>query len=154
MGPGYLWYMSSWSYPIPLLDKIAAFLRTIFLDAFSWMKSFVLWLKFHLSLFLRVQLAKIQHWFSNGLVPNRLQAIFWTNVDMIHWRIYAALSEYETVLNTYFCYTINLPIQIYGLGTWIISFDTVNHFRSSKILPTIKHSLASNQWGEYVFHRC
>ena len=33
------------------------------LDAFSWMKSFEFWLKFHLSLFLRVQLTITQHWF-------------------------------------------------------------------------------------------
>ena len=44
-------------------DKMAAILQTIFWDAFSWMKSFVFWLKFHWSLFLRVQLTIIQHWF-------------------------------------------------------------------------------------------
>ena len=27
----------------------------------------------------------------NGLAPNRRQAIIWTNVDPIHWHIYAAL---------------------------------------------------------------
>ena len=27
----------------------------------------------------------------NGLVPNKRQAIMWTNADPIHWRIYAAL---------------------------------------------------------------
>ena len=36
------------------LDKMAAISQTIFSDAFSWMKSFVFWLKFHWSLFLRV----------------------------------------------------------------------------------------------------
>ena len=35
---------------------MAAILQTIFSDAFSWMKSFVFWLKFHWSLFLKVQL--------------------------------------------------------------------------------------------------
>ena len=28
---------------------------------------------------------------ANGLAPNKLQAIIWTNVDPIHWRIYVAL---------------------------------------------------------------
>ena len=32
-------------------------------NAFSWMKSFVFWLNFHWSLFLRVQLTITQHWF-------------------------------------------------------------------------------------------
>ena len=45
------------------LDKMAAISQTLFSDAFSWMKSFVLWSKFHWSLFLRVQLTIIQHWF-------------------------------------------------------------------------------------------
>ena len=47
----------------PPLDKMAAISQTIFSDAFSWIKSFVFWLKFHWSLFLRVQLKVTQHWF-------------------------------------------------------------------------------------------
>ena len=31
----------------------------------------------------------------NGLAPNRRQAIFWTNADLIHGRIYAALGGDE-----------------------------------------------------------
>ena len=31
----------------------------------------------------------------NGLAPNRRQAIIWTNADLIHWRIYAALGGGE-----------------------------------------------------------
>ena len=31
----------------------------------------------------------------NGLVPNRRQAIIWTNTDLIHWHIYAALGGDE-----------------------------------------------------------
>ena len=34
-----------------------------FSNAFSWMKSFVLWFEFHWSLFLRVQFTISQHWF-------------------------------------------------------------------------------------------
>ena len=37
------------------LDNMAAISQTIFADAFLWMKSFVFWLKFHWSLFLRPQ---------------------------------------------------------------------------------------------------
>ena len=76
---------------------MAAISQTMFSDAFSWMKSFILWLKFHWSLFLRVQLTINQRGFflDNGLAPNRRQAIIWTNVDTIHWRIYAALGVDE-----------------------------------------------------------
>ena len=45
------------------LDKMAAIEQTIFSDAFSWMESYVFWLKFHRSLFPRVQLTITQHWF-------------------------------------------------------------------------------------------
>ena len=45
------------------LDKMAAISQTIFAGAFSRMKSFVFWLKFHWSLFLRVQFTITQHWF-------------------------------------------------------------------------------------------
>ena len=42
---------------------MATISQTIYWDAFSWMTSFVFWLNFHVSLFLRVQLTIIQHWF-------------------------------------------------------------------------------------------
>ena len=35
----------------------------------------------------------------NGLVTNRRQAIIWTNVHQIHWRIYAALGGNEFVMD-------------------------------------------------------
>ena len=38
------------------LDKIAAISQTIFTGAFSWMKSFAFWLKFHWSLFINGQI--------------------------------------------------------------------------------------------------
>ena len=56
-------------------DKMAAISQTIFSDAFLWMKSFVLWLKFHWSLFLRAYfdnnpaLGKIMAWRLFGAKP-------------------------------------------------------------------------------------
>ena len=35
----------------------------------------------------------------NGLAPNRRQDIIWTNADLIHWRIYAALGGDELTMN-------------------------------------------------------
>ena len=46
------------------MDKMAAISQRTFLNTFPWMKSFVFWLKFHWSLFLRVQLTMSQHWFT------------------------------------------------------------------------------------------
>ena len=45
------------------LNKMAAILQTIFSDAFSWTKSYVFWLKFLWSLFIRVQFTITQYWF-------------------------------------------------------------------------------------------
>ena len=44
-------------------DKMAASLQTIFSNAFSWMKIYEFLLRFHWSLFLRVQLTIFHHWF-------------------------------------------------------------------------------------------
>ena len=57
----------STSQPIALThwgrDKIDAVLQTTFSNAISWMKMLEFWLKFHWSLFLKVQLTIFQHWF-------------------------------------------------------------------------------------------
>ena len=45
------------------LDKMAAISQRTFSNAFSWMKRFVYRFKFQWSLFLRVLLTIIQHWF-------------------------------------------------------------------------------------------
>ena len=74
---------------------MAAILQITFSDAFSWMKSFLLWLQIHLCLFLRFQLTKNSVSLDNGLAPNRWQAIIWTNPVPIHCRIYAALGGDE-----------------------------------------------------------
>ena len=44
-------------------DKMAAIFQTTFSNAFSWMKMHEFRLRFHWSLFPRVQLTKFQHWF-------------------------------------------------------------------------------------------
>ena len=51
-------------------DKMATISQTVFSDTFLRMKSFVFWLKFHLSLLLRVQLMITHYWF-NTLRPRQ-----------------------------------------------------------------------------------
>ena len=90
---------STWRYRslthLPL-DTMAAISQTIFSDAFSWMKSFVFWSKFHWSLFPRVKLTiKPNIGLDNNSAPYRRQAIIWTNADPIHWRIYESLGGDE-----------------------------------------------------------
>ena len=81
-----------------LRDKMAVISQTTFSNAFSCMKKFEFWLKFHWSLFLRVQLTITKHWFKwwhDGLVLNRWQAIIWTNADLLLWRLYVGLGGDE-----------------------------------------------------------
>ena len=57
----YIVFCYGW-YTHPPMHKMAAISQTIFPDAFSWMKT-TFWLKFHWSLFVRVQLIMTRHWF-------------------------------------------------------------------------------------------
>ena len=99
-----------WLTHLPLV-KMAAISQSIFSDAFLWMKSFVFLLKFHWNLFLRVQLTIVPSIVSdNGLVPNRRQAIIWTNADPVHWRIYVALGG-DKLRSLLFWRAIDLNIQ-------------------------------------------
>ena len=60
------WHWTSNNHPALThlsLDKMAAISQTVFSNAFTWMKMYELRLKFHWSLFLRVQMGITQHWF-------------------------------------------------------------------------------------------
>ena len=76
---------------------MAAFLQTILSYAFSWLKSFVCWFKFHWNSCLSINWQQTIIGWDNGLAPNRQQAIIWTNADPIHWCIYAALRGDELI---------------------------------------------------------
>ena len=76
------------------VDEMAVILQT-FSNAFLWMKSSIFLFEFHRSLFLGGPIdpafVKIMAW---CWIDGR-QAIIWINVDLIHWRIYAALGGDE-----------------------------------------------------------
>ena len=56
-------------------DKMDTIFQTSFSNAFSWMKMYKFWLRFHWSLFPRVQLTNSSISSDNGLAPARRQAI-------------------------------------------------------------------------------
>ena len=139
-------------------DKMAAIPRKIFANVFSWMKSFLFWLKFYWSLFLRVQLTINQHWFS-GLALNRWQAIIWTNVDPIHWRIYAALGGDELKKNLPYCelkclyHTLELLRKISSCAVEIPFQFWFNHMILNANLEDLKNLLVlSEQFKSYSMH--
>ena len=84
------------------LNKMATIFQTIFLNAFSWMKSFVFWLRFHLRLLLRVKMTirYMYHWFRNWLGAIRQEAITWTNVFQYLYCHMASLGHNELRLRS------------------------------------------------------
>ena len=57
----------------------------------------LIWLGFHRSLFLRVQITIFQHWSDNGLAPSRWQAIIWMVPShyLNQWWLYASFGINE-----------------------------------------------------------
>ena len=76
-------------------DKMDAISQTTFSSAFSWMKIFEFWLKFHWSLFPRVQLTIFQHWFRWWLGAVQATSHYLNQWWLIYRRIYASLSLNE-----------------------------------------------------------
>ena len=76
-------------------DKMANIFQTTFSNAFSWMKTYEFLLKFHWSLFLRVQLTKFQQWFRKWLGADQATSHYMDQWWLVYWRIYAPLSLIE-----------------------------------------------------------
>ena len=76
-------------------DKMAAISERTFSNAFSWMKMYEFQLKFHQSLFLRVQLTIFHHWFRYWLGAGQATSHYLKQWWLIKWRIYASLGLNE-----------------------------------------------------------
>ena len=71
-------------------DKMAAIFQMTFSSAFSSMKMLEFRLRFHWSLFLRVQLTIIQHWFRYWLGASQATSHYLNQWWLVYWRIYAS----------------------------------------------------------------
>ena len=76
-------------------DKMAAIFQTTFSNAFSWMKMYKFQLRFHWSLFLRVQLTIFQHWFRYWLGAGQATSHYLNQWWLLYWWIYASLGLNE-----------------------------------------------------------
>ena len=81
-------------------DKIDAILQTTFSNAISWMKMFEFRLRFHWSLFLRVELTIIQHWFRSWLGADQATSHYLNQWWLVCRRIYASLGLNELTDNS------------------------------------------------------
>ena len=70
---------------------VAVISQTTFYIAFYWTRSFVFWLKFQWSLFLRVQLTLSQHWFRQRLCARQATSHY--------------LNQFLSILLAYICCT-------------------------------------------------
>ena len=75
--------------------KMAAVSQTTLSNAFSWMKMLEFRLRFHWSLFPRVQLIIIQHWFRYWLGAVQATSHYLNQWWLVYWRIYASLGPNE-----------------------------------------------------------
>ena len=88
---------------------------------------FCIVIEFDWCLFLKVWLRISEHWLGNGLVPNRQQAITWSNADPVYGWIYEALGEMSwtsVVRYTMVSFLQSHPdpdddVMIWHLMTWL-----------------------------------
>ena len=78
-------------------DKMAAIFQTTLSNAFSWMKMLKFRLKFNWSLFLRVQLTIVHHWFRRWLGTDQATSHYLNQWWLDYWRIYICVTRPQWV---------------------------------------------------------
>ena len=92
------------------------FLTTI-CNAFSWMKIYKYWIRFHWYLFPRVKLTLFQHWFRYWLGDGHATSHYTNQWWLVYWRIYASLGLNELKWLVLFLKILSFPNDlICGLG--------------------------------------
>ena len=76
---------------------MAVISQTTLSSAFSWKKMSEFRLKFHWSLFLRVQLTILQHWFREWRGAGQATSHYLNQWWLVYWRIYASLGLNELI---------------------------------------------------------
>ena len=102
---------------------MAAIFQTTFSNAFSWMKMYEFRLKFHWSLFPRVELTIFQHWFIWWLAAVQVTSHYLNQWWLVYPRIYASLGLNELTL-----------VQLWLVVGWYQAI-TWNHHYSLSIGP-------------------
>ena len=76
-------------------DKMATIFRMTFSNAYSWINMYKFWLRCHWSLFPRVQLTILQHWFRWWLGADQATSHYLNQWWSFYWCIYASLGVNE-----------------------------------------------------------
>ena len=72
-------------------DKMAPIFQMTFSIAFSWMKIYEFWLRFHWSFFFRLKLTIIQHWFRKWLGTSQVTSHCLSQWWLFYLHIYVSL---------------------------------------------------------------
>ena len=113
------------------LKKMATIFQTIFSNTFSWMKIYEFWLRFHWSLFVRVQLTTFQH------CVTQLQLIKKSFNSLIHRNV----KEWQAMQCIFMFLKINQQVESWCCSSWFqvsgvdlllhclhIKFTSASHF--------------------------
>ena len=154
--------------PLPHWTKWPPFWQTTISNAFSWMKMIEFQFEFHWFLSQESTWQWVSIGSGNGLAPSRWQAITWTNADLVHWRIYAALSGDELkqlhalfVLSlqrghssvigsawTISCMFCRVPLGVKVVGHWGRRVTWLHQCEGLQLLP--KHSRSPSGTGHHT----
>ena len=91
-------------------DKIATNSLRTFSNAFPWMKIYKLRLRFHWSLFPRVQFIMFQHWFRLWLGAEQAPSHYLNQWWLVYWWIYALLGLNELMAQLQNCPSLCLQM--------------------------------------------
>ena len=128
-------------------DKMAAVSQTTLSNAFSWVKMLEFRLRYHWSLFLRVQLT-FHHWFRQWLGAGQATSHYLNQWWLVYRRIYASLGLNELIRSGLYaafpsnCFTIRFPPETHlnsnhtNLRSLITCLSFVKSFWSFKTFPT------------------
>ena len=112
-------------------------------NAFSWMKMLEFWLRFHWSLFVRVQLTIIQHWFRWWLGAGQATSHYLNQWWLVYWRKYASLGLNELKHTTY-----NMSITDAGLDE-IMCLQIILHTSPFEQPWNVFCELSGQAWSCY-----
>ena len=91
---------------------------TTFSNAFSWMKMFEFRLKFHGSLFTRVQLTIFQHWFKYRLGTVQATSHYLNQWWLVYRRLYASLGLNELTMSLIYISRVILSCPLHVQELW------------------------------------
>ena len=125
-------------------DKIDAILQTTFSNAISWMKMFEFRLKFHWSLFLKVQLTIFQQWFRYWLGAVQATSHYVNQWWLVYRRIYPSRGLNDLNSWLYACKVGTRPEVNWWAGISVNTFSSLSCITVYPVLCACKQHKVVN----------